>query len=160
MHQLNGAFVLSDEFLMANATSTKPFAEQQAIPGTETPATPPTLPGLSGIFFVPKSMDEMIPRKDGSEFAAVRVHQEGSDKRYCKFSVQFTCKKDGVKNYDRSKFYMQLVAFEDMIDQAIAVIQGPGNLAEITAQYRGKDKDGYDFFAIKSIRTHETKAKA
>tara|TARA_R100000482_G_C4977915_1_gene81983 strand:- start:40 stop:474 length:435 start_codon:yes stop_codon:yes gene_type:complete len=144
---------------MANAISTKPSVEQQTIPGTETPATPPSLPGLSGIFFVPKSMDEMIPRKDGSEFAAVRVHQEGDDKRYCKFSVQFTYKKQGDKTYDRSNFYMQLVAFDDMADQAIAVIQGPGNLAEITAEYRGK-KDGYDYFAIQSIRTHVVKAKA
>ena len=145
---------------MANAISTKPSVEQQTIPGTETPATPPSLPGLSGIFFVPKSMDEMIPRKDGSEFAAVHVNQGGSDERYCKFSVQFTHKKQGAKTYDRSNFYMKLIAFDEMADQAIAVIQGPGNLAEITAEYRGKNKDGYDYFAIQSIRTHVVKAKA
>ena len=79
---------------MANAISTTSSVEQQTIPGTETPATPPSLPGIAGTFFLPRSMDEMVKRKDGSTYAAVRVHRDGEDKHYCGFSVQFTYRKD------------------------------------------------------------------
>jgi hypothetical protein len=139
---------------MANATSTKPSAEQQTIPGTETPATPPALPGIAGTFFLPRSMDEMVKRKDGSTYAAVRVHREVTDKHYCGFTVQFTYRKDKESKRVYSDTRINLIAFDELADQVIDLIQSGEMLADITAVYRGKNKDEYDQFVIKSICNH------
>jgi hypothetical protein len=139
---------------MANATSTKPSVEQQTIPGTETPATPPSLPGIAGTFFLPRSMDEMVTRKDGTTYAAVRVHREVTDKHYCGFTVQFTYRKDKESKRVYSDVRLNLIAHSDLADQVIELIQSGEMLADITAFYGGKNKDGYDQFVIKSICNH------
>tara|TARA_Y100001937_G_scaffold119242_1_gene174672 strand:- start:1643 stop:2116 length:474 start_codon:yes stop_codon:yes gene_type:complete len=154
VHQINGAFFLSHEFFMANATSTKPSAEQQTIPGTETPATPPAFPGIAGTFFLPRSMDEMVKRKDGTTYAAVRVHRDGADKHYCGFTVQFTYREDEESKRVYSDVRLNLIAHGKLADQVIELIQSGEMLADITAFYGGKNKDNYDQFVIKSICNH------
>ena len=139
---------------MANATSTKTSVEQQTIPGTEAPATPPSLPGIAQTFFLPRSMDEMVKRKDGSTYAAVRVHREGAEKRYCGFTVQFCYRKTRESKRVYSDVRLNLIAHGDLADQAIELIQNGVMLADITAFYGGKNKDNYDQFVIKSICEH------
>ena len=139
---------------MANATSTKPSVEQQTIPGTEAPATPPALPGIAGTFFLPRSMDEMVKRKDGSTYAAVRVHRDDADKHFCGFTVQFTYRKDKESKRVYSDVRLNLKAHGELADQVIELIQSGEMLADITAFYGGKNKDGYDQFVIKSICNH------
>ena len=139
---------------MAKATSTKPPVEQQTIPGTEAPATPPSLPGIAGTFFLPRSMDEMVKRKDGTTYAAVRVHRDGADKHYCNFTVQFTHRKDKESKRVYSDVRLNLIAHGNLADQVIELIQSGEMLADITAFYGGKNRDNYDQFVIKSICNH------
>ena len=104
---------------------------------------------------MPKSMGEMVTRKDGSTYAAVRVHRDATDKHYCGFTVQFTYKKqvEGSKR-EYSNIRINLIAFDELADQAIELIQAGEMLADITAEYRGKDKGIHDKFVIKSICKH------
>ena len=139
---------------MAKATSTKPPVEQKTIPGTEAPATPPSLPGIAGTFFLPRSMDEMVTRKDGTNYAAVRVHRDGADKHYCGFVVQFTYRKDEESKRVYSDVRLNLIAHGNLADQVIELIQSGEMLADITAFYGGKNRDNYDQFVIKSICNH------
>ena len=99
-------------------------------------------------------MDEMVKRKDGTTYAAVRVHREVTDKHYCGFTVQFTYRKDKESKRVYSDTRINLIAFDELADQVIDLIQSGEMLADITAVYGGKNKDEYDQFVIKSICNH------
>ena len=99
-------------------------------------------------------MDEMVKRKDGSTYAAVRVHRDGEDKHYCGFSVQFTYRKDKESKRVYSDTRINLIAFRELADQVIELIQSGEMLADITASYLGKDKYNHDSFVINSICNH------
>ena len=96
----------------------------------------------------------MVKRKDGSTYAAVRVHRDDADKHFCGFTVQFTYRKDKESKRVYSDVRLSLIAHGDLADQAIELIQNGVMLADITAFYGGKNKDNYDQFVIKSICKH------
>ena len=99
-------------------------------------------------------MDEMVKRKDGSTYAAVRIHRDGADKHYCGFTVQFCYRKNPDSKRVYSDVRLSLIAHGDLADQAIELIQDGVMLADITAFYGGKNKDEYDQFVITSICKH------
>ena len=99
-------------------------------------------------------MDAMVKRKDGSTYAAVRVHRDDADKHFCGFTVQFTYRKDKESKRVYSDIRINLKAHGELADQVIDLIQSGEMLADITAFYGGKNKDGDDQFVIQSICNH------